>query len=369
VNLSAFAGVRTPALLVDPARVESNIRAIVAQLGGNAARWRPHVKTVKLGAVMQLMLGTGLTRFKCATTLELKALLDAGARDVLVSFPHVGANAARIRELVKLHPGARVTALIEAEAHLESWRASGLGLFLDLNSGMNRTGGTPDAARIIAVARAITAAGCEFRGLHWYDGHMHSFDDLAARERAAHEGYQRLGQLVSAITAAGIAVPEVIVAGTPATASAATYAGFAKWPTDVQVSPGTVVYNDTTSLSQLPTSWGLSHAVHVLTTVVSHPTPTRFTCDAGHKSVAADAGVPTCDIVDHPDWMPDRPSEEHLPVNVPPGTALPAIGTLLLLVPKHVCPTVNNFDDAIFVTGSAIDHVERVTARGRESPI
>ena len=140
MNLSAFAGVRTPALLVDPARVESNIRAIVAQLGGNAARWRPHVKTVKLGAVMQLMLGTGLTRFKCATTLELKALLDAGARDVLVSFPHVGANAARIRELVKLHPGARVTALIEAEAHLESWRGSGLGLFLDLNSGMNRTG-------------------------------------------------------------------------------------------------------------------------------------------------------------------------------------------------------------------------------------
>ena len=369
MNQSVFAGVRTPALLVDPARVESNIHALIAQFGGHAARWRPHVKTAKLCAVMNMMLVAGLTRFKCATTLELKALLEAGARDVLVSFPHVGANALRIRELARLHPGARVTALIEGEAHLNSWRGSGLGLFLDLNSGMDRTGGTPDAGRIIALARAITTAGCTFRGLHWYDGHMHSFDNLRARERAAHDGYEQLGLLVRALTDAGIAVPEVIVAGTPATPSAATYAGFADWPTDVQVSPGTVVYNDTTSLTQLPESWGLTHAVHVLTTVVSHPTPSRFTCDAGHKSVAADAGVPTCAIVDHPDWTPDRPSEEHLPVNVPPGSPLPPIGTLLLLVPRHVCPTVNNFDDAIFVTGTSVDRVERVTARGREAPL
>ena len=369
MNPSVFAGVRTPALLVDPARVESNIHALLAQLGGHAARWRPHVKTAKLGAVMTMMLNAGLTRFKCATTLELKALLEAGARDVLVSFPHVGANAARIRELAQLHPAVRVTALIEGDAHLDSWRGSGLGIFLDLNPGMDRTGGTPDAARLIALAHAITAAGCTFRGLHWYDGHMHSFDDLDARERAAHEGYERLGLLVRALTDAGVAVPEVIVAGTPATASATTFTGFTDWPTDVQVSPGTVVYNDTTSLAQLPESWGLTHAVHVLTTVVSHPTPTRFTCDAGHKSVAADAGVPTCAIVDHPDWTPDRPSEEHLPVNVPPGTPLPPIGTLLLLLPRHVCPTVNNFDDAIFVTGDSVAHVERVTARGRETPL
>src|SRR5262249_46162439 len=148
------------------------------------------------------------------------------------------------------------------------------------NSGMNRTGGTPDTARIADLARAIGDRGCRFAGLHWYDGHMHSFDDLAARDRAAHEGYDRLGALIAQLQSRGIRVPEVIVAGTPATPSAATYPGFARWPTDVQVSPGTVVYNDFTSLAQLPQSWGLRAAVHVLATVVSHPTPTRFTCDA-----------------------------------------------------------------------------------------
>ena len=364
-----FPGVRTPALLIDPARVEANIRAVVAQLGGDTARWRPHVKTAKLGAVMRMMLDAGLTRFKCATTLELATLLDLGAKDVLVSFPHVGANAARIAEHARAHPSATVSALIETGAHLESWRGSGLGLFVDLNPGMDRTGGTPDAGRIGALARAIAAAGCTFRGLHWYDGHMHSFDRIDARERAAHGGYDRLGELVRALAAAGIAVHEVIVAGTPAAAAAATYRGFTTWPSDVQVSPGTVVYNDTTSLAQLPPSWGLAAAVHVLATVVSHPTPSRFTCDAGHKSVAADAGVPTCSVVGHPDWVPQRPSEEHLPVDVVAGTPLPDIGAQLLLLPRHVCPTVNNFDDAVFASGGRIVGTSRVSARGREAPV
>lgn len=364
-----LAGIRTPALLVNLETVHDNIRAVLAQLDGDARRWRPHVKTAKLAVVMQAMLGEGLTRFKCATTLELKALLDVGARDVLVAFPHVGANAARVAELAAVHPGVRVAALVEADAHLAAWRHTGLPLFFDVNPGMDRTGGAADAARLAALARAVTEAGCAFAGIHWYDGHMHGFTDPAERERAAHAGYDRLGGLVRALAVGGIAVPEVIVAGTPAAVPAATYSGFRTWPTDVQISPGTVVYNDTTSLSQVPAAWHLAPAAHVLTTVVSHPTPTRFTCDAGHKAVAADAGVPTCAVQGHPAWQPARPSEEHLPVDVPGGDTLPPIGAQLLLLPRHVCPTVNNFDEAVLIRGSAVDGVAPVSARGRESPL
>jgi D-serine deaminase-like pyridoxal phosphate-dependent protein len=35
-------------------------------------------------------------------------------------------------------------------------------------------------------------------------------------------------------------------------------------------------------------------------------------------------------------------------------------------VPRHVCPTVNNFDHALIVAAGGIIGVERVTARGRE---
>lgn len=362
------ATLRTPALVVDADAVAANLGAVVRAIGGDPRRWRVHVKTAKLPFVFRQMLDAGVVRFKCATTLELATLLDAGATDVLVAFPHTGANVSRIRELAAAHPGARVTGLVETTAHLDAWRGGGHGLFADLNPGMNRTGGTPDANRVADLVAGIGAAGCTFAGLHWYDGHMHGIDDLGARERAAHEGYDRLGAIVTALASAGVRVPEVIVAGTPAAVAAATYAKFAAWPADVTVSPGTVVYNDTTSLAQLPETWGLVPAVHVVATVVSHPTTSRFTCDAGHKAVSADAGVPTCAVAGHADWTPQRPSEEHLPVDVPDPAARPAIGNRVALLPRHVCPTVNNFDHAVVVMGGAVQ-VEPVTARGRETPL
>ena len=61
-----------------------------------------------------------------------------------------------------------------------------------------------------------------------------------------------------------------------------------------------------------------------------------------------------------------KPSEEHLPMLVERGPA-PAIGTLLRLVPRHVCPTVNLADDAVLVQGGNVLRIVPVRARGHET--
>jgi hypothetical protein len=38
-------------------------------------------------------------------------------------------------------------------------------------------------------------------------------------------------------------------------------------------------------------------------------------------------------------------------------------------LPRHVCPTVNNFDCALRVERAEIEAVEQVSARGREAPV
>lgn len=48
------------------------------------------------------------------------------------------------------------------------------------------------------------------------------------------------------------------------------------------------------------------------------------------------------------------------------GATSPAIGETLYLVPRHVCPTVNNFDAALIVENGRVTGLERVTARGHE---
>ena len=162
---------------------------------------------------------------------------------------------------------------------------------------------------------AIGEAGLEFRGLHYYDGQYGGLDE-PERTAAAHAGYDRLLELVSEIEHSGVSVPEVITAGTPTFPCSLSYEGFHGGGFIHRVSPGTIVYCDATSLAQLPGEYGYAPAVLVLTRVVSHPHDGIVTCDAGHKAVSADAGVPTCVVVGHPELMPLTPSEEHLPVGL-----------------------------------------------------
>jgi D-serine deaminase-like pyridoxal phosphate-dependent protein len=349
----------TPALLVYPEIVDANIRATLRLMNGDANRWRPHIKTAKIASVIRQMIAHGVRSFKCATTLELLTACEAGADDVLLAFPVTGANARRTAEIARQFPAVRVSVLVESREQLALWIDTEVGIFIDVNPGMNRTGISQErSADILELARN---AGDAFRGLHYYDGH--------AEGAAAAAGYDRLLEIVSTLP-----VGEVITSGTPATQAALAHAGLSSGKFQHRVSPGTVVYNDMSSLKQLP-GLGYQAAVMVLATVISHPAPGMFTCDAGHKSVSADAGVPTCQVAGHPEYQPMKPSEEHLPMKVEASLCVnssgtvPEIGSLIYLMPRHVCPTVNNFDEAVMVAGCEIRGFERVSARGHESGV
>jgi D-serine deaminase-like pyridoxal phosphate-dependent protein len=316
-----------------------------------------------------MLVERGIRNFKCATTLELLTACEQGAEDVLFAYPSMGANARRVRELAAQFPRVRVSVLAENEDQVRQWRGSAVGVFLDINPGMNRTGMEQNAvSEIAALARAVRGAGLEFRGLHYYDGHLGGLD-FEERTRVAHRGYDQLLEVVSAIERAGQHVPEVITAGTPTFPSSLSYSGFQGQEFVHRVSPGTIVYNDATSLAQLPTAYGYRPAALVVARVVSRPRPGTITCDGGHKTVSADAGAPTCVVLGHPELTPLSPSEEHLPFAVREGAVIPSLGDILYLLPRHVCPTVNNFDCALLVRGGQIENMERVSARGREAPL
>jgi D-serine deaminase-like pyridoxal phosphate-dependent protein len=368
-RVSGIEDVMTPALVVYPDIVASNLERTVELLGGDADRWRVHLKTAKLGYTVRMMVERGMRNFKCATTLELLVACQCGAADVLLAYPSIGANARRVREIAEQFPRVRISVLAENEEQVRQWRGSRVGVFLDINPGMNRTGIEQSHGReVITLARAIGAAGLEFRGMHYYDG-QHRAPDERERTAAAHDGYDHLLEMVKKIERVGVRVPEVVTAGTPTLPCSLSYEGFRSAGFIHRISPGTVVYSDASSLVQLPKQYGYRPAVLLLTRVVSHPRAGVVTCDAGHKAVSADAGVPTCVVAGHPELTPLSPSEEHLPLEVEGGAAGPQVGEVLYLLPRHVCPTVNNFDDALLVRTGEIESVEKVTARGRETPL
>jgi D-serine deaminase-like pyridoxal phosphate-dependent protein len=54
----------TPALLIYPEIVDSNISATLRMVGNDANRWRPHIKTAKIAAVLRQLIARGVRSFK-----------------------------------------------------------------------------------------------------------------------------------------------------------------------------------------------------------------------------------------------------------------------------------------------------------------
>ncbi len=359
----------TPALVLYPEIVASNIERTLELLGGDASRIRVHVKTAKLGYSIRLLVDRKIRAFKCATTLELVTACENGANDVLFAYPAMGANGRRVAQIADQFPNVRISVLVENDDQLRQWQGTRVGIFLDINPGMNRTGIEQERTdKVVSALRGIGELGLEFRGLHYYDGQYGGLP-WEERTRAAHAGYDRLLKLVAEIASEGFTIPEVVTAGTPTFPCSLAYPGFRGRSFIHRVSPGTVIYGDATSLAQLPRDYGYGPAALVLTRVVSQPSAGVITCDAGHKAVSADAGIPTCLVMGNRGLTALSPSEEHLPFAVAEGAATPRVGELLYLLPRHICPTVNNFDRALIVRGGTIELEEKVSARGHEAPL
>jgi D-serine deaminase-like pyridoxal phosphate-dependent protein len=356
----------SPALVVYLDNVRHNVRVVIER-AGDVDRWRPHVKTSKLPAVWAELAAAGVRHFKCATTreaLHLGRMLDAqdvAGADVLLAHPLVGPALERLGQIARAHPATRFDVLCEA-AEIVRDVPPEVGVYVDVNPGMDRTGiPLGQDERIHAVARA---AGARFRGVHFYDGHLHDLDG-AARAAQVHAGYAPLLELVAGLAAAGSPVAEVITAGTPAFLAALDHAPLrALEGTLHRVSPGTVTFHDARSQAENP-QLPLRPAALVFTRVVSHPAADRVTCDAGSKSLAAEAGDPCAEVLGHPELVAETPNEEHLPLRVRAGER-PRRGTELLLVPRHVCPTVNLAEEAVLIEGGAVREVAPVAARAHE---
>jgi D-serine deaminase-like pyridoxal phosphate-dependent protein len=356
---------QTPALVVYLDRVRENVQRMIAY-SGSPDRWRPHLKTTKIPEVWSELLAAGVRHFKCATTREAalfvaKANAQQEQADLLIAYPLAGPGLRRLGTIAAQAKTTKLSLLVESHEVLEKLPPE-IGVFVDVNPGMNRTGmplGNTEA--IVSLARA---AGVRFRGLHFYDGHLHDLD-LGARREAIFAGYERLLKLCARFDDERIPVAEVITAGTPAFRHALDFEGFRGHERFVhRISPGTVVFHDGRSQIENP-DVELVPAALVLSRVISHPSPGVATCDAGSKSIAAEAGDPCAFVLGSEELIAMSPSEEHLPMRSMSGS-LPERGESLLLVPRHVCPTVNLAEEAVLVESGQDPRIVHVAARAHE---
>ncbi|MBW1765676.1 MAG: alanine racemase [Deltaproteobacteria bacterium] len=352
----------TPALVVYRKFVEENIRSIGEMLGG-FVRLRPHIKTHKMSRIARMEMEAGIDKFKCATPKEAAMLASLGVTDILISYPIVGAAIERVISLKQSYPEVDLKVIADDMGAVRALSGScvatkvTLGIMIDLNTGMDRTG-TSSREVALNLAQAIIALPClTFEGLHAYDGHV-SDPDPEVRRQTAVEAIEKAVGIRGLIEKEGIQVKRLIASGTP---------GFeftAKVPEVDEVSPGTWIFWDTGYGGKI--SGRFQWAALVLSSVISMPGPDLITLDAGSKAISPDTPKPYFRALSLPENVEFfLRSEEHQVLRLPPGTPRPAVGDLFYLVPRHVCTTINLWDEACVIDhGGNFVETWPVDARG-----
>ncbi|MEM6688556.1 MAG: D-TA family PLP-dependent enzyme [Planctomycetota bacterium] len=355
--------IATPSLLINPKIVEANLDRMVESVGGITSRLRPHVKTHKMRRIIEMKLSRGIQKFKTSTIAETELVLASGGLDVLLAMQPVGPDTQRLCHLAEQYGDAVVTALVDDAEVIDDIHAQAMehdlriGIYIDLNVGMNRTGIRP-GDRAIALANRISQRSHVFlAGLHAYDGHLIGKDSVQLSKQNS-EAFEAVWDLKKNLEEQGIAVENVVGGGTP------TSPMLAERNQRIEVSAGTTVLWDAGQGSRMP-DCDFEPAVVIATRVRSRPTQDQICLDLGHKAVAAEMSLPRCHLLDLPDARQVSQSEEHLVVESREAERL-SVGECLFAVPMHICPTMALHQGAWCVEDGSATEFWTIDARDRK---
>src|SRR5436309_15869595 len=101
--MTAVSDLDTPAVTVDMAIMEDNIRRVQAHLARHGIGNRPHIKTHKIPAIGRMQMEAGAIGITCQKLGEVEVFVDAGVTDdVLLTYIILGRpKTDRLMTLVK----------------------------------------------------------------------------------------------------------------------------------------------------------------------------------------------------------------------------------------------------------------------------
>jgi D-serine deaminase-like pyridoxal phosphate-dependent protein len=343
----------TPVLTVDLDAVGRNIARVQARSDELGVALRPHIKTHKLPAIAHMQLRAGASGIACQKLGEAEIMAAAGIRDILITFPLVGASKAS--RFAALAAECRVATVGDSEAVPRGLsaalaeRGATAAFLVECDTGFGRTGvQTPqEAAELGALVDGLP--GLRFEGFMTYPTLAGTAAWLDAAVTAARER--------------GLDPRWITGGGTPTERWTATEDA----PVLTEVRAGTYVYGDRMCIADGSVALD-DCALRLRATVVSRPTKDRAIIDAGSKALTSDT-KPGIDgwghVVEFPRARIYALNEEHGYVDLSSCDGRPQVGDLVTIVPNHACGTTNMHDEVVAHRGGTVVAVWPIDARGK----
>ena len=354
----------TPAAIVDLDRLALNLDRMASYCILHGLSLRPHVKTHKSPRIAADQIRLGAVGLTCATPRELEVMGDV-SHDLLLAYPLVGA--AKLARVMYIPQQVKLTVALDSAAALGQLAAAAkvsqreVDVYVEIDLGMHRVGVQTPADAIALARQVLQQPPLKYAGIAFYPGHVreHVKEQDAHLENLAAD----LKTYITALDDAGLH-PRVVSGGSTPTA----------WrmheiPGVTEVRPGTYVYNDRTTAEVGACAWE-DCALTVLATVVSRAVPGQAVIDAGSKALGREpnrgaAGEGFGVVMDHPDVVVSRMSEEHGILDLGASGWDPQVGDQVRIIPNHVCIVVHLNDVIYGVRDSIVETSWTVAARGR----
>jgi len=327
---------------------------------------RPHTKTHKSQFIARLQLENGCRGLTVAKVGEAKVMAQV-ADDLLLAYPALDApRAAAAGELAKtITLRVAVDSEIAARALSDAANAAGstMGMLVDLDVGLHRTGvQSPQLA--LELARAIAKMpNLRLDGLFCYPGQVWEKPDRQGE--ALKKVDALLEETLNLWRRDGLSAAIVSGGSTPS----ALQSNLVRQYTEIR--PGTYVFNDMNTVRG-----GYCEiedcAARIVATVISTAVPNQVVLDSGSKTLTSDRLIPQPEaghgfIVEYPEAVIRRLSEEHAQVEFAPGARRPGLGERVTIIPNHICPCVNLQDELWWREDDDSMQTIRVDARGKLS--
>lgn len=356
--------IETPAPLVDVDVMARNLDAMQSYADTHQLALRPHTKTHKSVHVGREQVRRGAAGLTCATPHEATVMQEA-VDDLLVAYPVIGH--AKLDRMFSVRDDVALRVQLDSSHAIDELAAAAVrhdravAVTVEFDAGMHRVG-VPSLDDAIALARHVRAnPPLEFSGIAFYPGHIR--EPVTSQDAALERLRHKVAEAIEAFTEAGMAPAVVSGGSTPTMWRSHEITGV------TEIRPGTYVYNDRTTAEIGACQWG-DCAFTVLATVVSTSVPGQAVIDAGAKALGREpirgaTGEGWGALIDRPEVVVARMSEEHGILDLSNTDWRPQVGELVRVVPNHVC-IVTHLNDVIFgVRGSEVVTSWPVDARGR----
>lgn len=366
--MTSYKDLDTPTLLIDSELAEKNIQDMQRRADELGVKLRPHTKTHKMPYFAQKQMEAGACGIAVAKIGEAEVMAEHGIQDILIANEIVGVR--KYQRLLKLHEKIKIRSGVDSIFQVDQIEAvfahadRPYEVLIELEVGENRSGVVTDA-QITELAEYIKGKKhVVLKGIFSHEGHTYKAPDAETCRRLAEESYRRMLRAADLIRGCGIEPEVVSIGATPSIMNQAFLEGI----TELRL--GTYIFMD---MGQSKENGDYSRcAASVLTTVISKPTESRVVLDAGAKAlvpqnrmegicatggfgcVMGDEAVVISSMFDEHGLIEDKGFHDRV-----------SLGDKVRIIPSHICPTVNLYDEAVLISGEAVVGTIPILCRGK----